>query len=107
MWVGTVMTPWKLCLGALLALAVACGLMALVTMPAKAQQQPFCASKKQLLHILADRYGEHPMLILESPGGGETILTVSEQKTWTLIFVDPQKACAVRVGTSIRRDAGI
>lgn len=88
----------------MIALAVASGLLALLTKPAPAQQS-FCDSRQAVLDWLRNGFAEFPTWI-GNANGAEFIMTRADAGNWTIIVVREGKACLVASGDRSRFDKG-
>ena len=92
------MTIWRVTF-----LAIAVMLAIGVTM-ALAQAR-FCLPEKAMLEWLYKMAGEHP--VFRGDGRNRIILTRADAGNWTLIALEPSRACVIAQGTRSRGDKGV
>ncbi|MCC7047262.1 MAG: hypothetical protein IT562_11170 [Alphaproteobacteria bacterium] len=73
--------------------------LALLAMPAEAQQRPACGDRSDLLAQLKDKYQETPTGFGMTGQGSVVELITSEQGTWTLVLTYPNgRSCLMATG---------
>ena len=83
----------------LLAVAVI-GMIAAISQPAAAQQQPACTSRADVISHLGKKYSENPVAIgLANNGGVIEVLSSRAGASWTIIITMPNgTTCMIAAG---------